>query len=303
MDNNILGTYVNGNTIVAIYKDGTKERYIKSGEIPAPEFPESIDLKITNKCDMGCQFCAEGSTPDGADACLDNSLLDSIPPYTELAIGGGNPLQHPCLLEFLRRMKQKNVICNITVNSAHFMKDTGFIRYLQDKEYIHGLGVSVPAKVHYRFIETLKGFRNTVVHTIAGYTPIQTYELLADHGLNLLILGYKVKGRGADYCAEYNDDISWHIRTLSEYIVDMREYFSAIAFDNLAVRQLKLSERFNPEEMSRLYMGDDGEFTMYIDLVRNQFSKSSSHPMKCINSDSVKDLFGQVHGKENYLWQ
>ena len=101
MDNNILGTYVNGNTIVAIYKDGTKERYIKSGEIPAPEFPESIDLKITNKCDISCQFCAEGSTPDGADACLDDSLLDSIPPYTELAIGGGNPLKHPCLLEFL----------------------------------------------------------------------------------------------------------------------------------------------------------------------------------------------------------
>lgn len=303
MDNNILGTYVNGNTIVAIYKDGTKERYIKSGEIPAPEFPESIDLKITNRCTMGCHFCAESSTPDGVHANLYSPLLDSIHPYTELAIGGGNPLDHPELVGFLYKLKRKHVICNMTVNSEHFMKNLRFIRHLQDLNLIHGLGVSVPAMVHYRFIETLKGFRNTVVHTIAGYTPSQTYDILADHGLNLLILGYKVKGRGADYCAEYNDEISRRIRTLSEQIVDMREYFSAIAFDNLAVRQLKLSERFNPEEMSRLYMGDDGEFTMYIDLVRNQFAKSSSHPMKCINSDSVKDLFGQVHEKENYLWQ
>ena len=303
MDNNILGTYVNGNTIVAIYKDGTKERYIKSGEIPAPEFPESIDLKITNRCTMGCHFCAESSTPDGVHANLYSPLLDSIHPYTELAIGGGNPLDHPELVGFLNELKRKHVICNMTVNSEHFMENLGFIRYLQDLNLIHGLGVSVPARVQYGFIDKLKGFRNTVVHTIAGYTPIHTYALLADHDLNLLILGYKVKGRGVEFCSEFYDDLSEHLCELSEHVTKMRDHFKAIAFDNLAVKQLKLFEKFNPDEMNQLYMGDDGEYTMYIDLVTNKFGKSSSHPMININADSIDSLFAQVHGEENYLWQ
>ena len=46
-----LGTYVNGNTIVVMYTDGTKIRYVRTGEEPAPEYPESIDLKITNMRD------------------------------------------------------------------------------------------------------------------------------------------------------------------------------------------------------------------------------------------------------------
>lgn len=303
MDNNILGTYVNGNTIVAIYKDGTKERYVKDGEVAMPVFPESIDLKITNMCNIGCHFCAESSTPDGAHADLFTHLLYTIQPYTELAIGGGNPLEHPGLLQFLEVMKHKHVICNMTVNSEHFMKNLGFIRYLQDNGLIHGLGVSVPAKVQYGFIDKLKRFRNTVVHTIAGYTPIHTYDLLADHDLNLLILGYKVKGRGAEFCSEFYNDLTRQLGLLSERVVDMREHFRAIAFDNLAVKQLNLSERFNPEEMDRLYMGDDGEYTMYIDLVTRKFGKSSSHPLRNINANSVADLFAQVHGEERYLWQ
>ena len=303
MDNNILGTYVNGNTIVAIYKDGTKERYVKDGEVAMPVFPESIDLKITNMCNIGCHFCAESSTPDGAHADLFTHLLYTIQPYTELAIGGGNPLEHPGLLQFLEVMKHKHVICNMTVNSEHFMKNLGFIRYLQDNGLIHGLGVSVPAELQYGLIDKIKNYKNIVVHTIAGFTPIHTYDLLADHDINLLILGYKVKGRGADYCSDFYGDLTRRLGLLSERVVDMREHFRAIAFDNLAVKQLNLSERFNPEEMDHLYMGDDGEYTMYIDLVTRKFGKSSSHPLRNINANSVADLFAQVHGEEHYLWQ
>ena len=163
MDNNILGTYVNGNTIVAIYKDGTKERYVKDGEVAMPVFPESIDLKITNMCNIGCHFCAESSTPDGAHADLFTHLLYTIQPYTELAIGGGNPLEHPGLLQFLEVMKHKHVICNMTVNSEHFMKNLGFIRYLQDNGLIHGLGVSVPAELQYGLIDKIKNYKNIVI--------------------------------------------------------------------------------------------------------------------------------------------
>ena len=107
-----MKTYKNGNTLVAISEqDGTKIRYIPDGQTPKPVRPESIDIKITNRClvDPPCQMCHEMSGREGRHANLNHPLLDSIEPYTELAIGGGDPFQHPDLESFLTRMKERKV--------------------------------------------------------------------------------------------------------------------------------------------------------------------------------------------------
>ena len=56
----VLGSYKNGNYNVKIFKDGTKIRFNNLDNL-TPEKPESMDLKITNKCDMGCKFCLKPS--------------------------------------------------------------------------------------------------------------------------------------------------------------------------------------------------------------------------------------------------
>lgn len=81
--------YINGNYRVTIYEDGTKEREVPK-DFCKPEFPESIDLKITNKCDMGCAYCHENSTLDGKQGHFAHDFLWTLRPGTELAIGGGN---------------------------------------------------------------------------------------------------------------------------------------------------------------------------------------------------------------------
>lgn len=49
--------YTNGNYNVTLsLKDGTKIRETEEDEF-IPSRPESIDIKITNKCDIGCLFC------------------------------------------------------------------------------------------------------------------------------------------------------------------------------------------------------------------------------------------------------
>ena len=102
MKKQIIAKYTNGNYKVQILSDGTKIRYTKDNAFK-PEFPESIDVKITDYCDMGCAYCHELSTPKGKHANLDILLevLKPLLPGTELAIGGGNPLFHPNLLPFL----------------------------------------------------------------------------------------------------------------------------------------------------------------------------------------------------------
>ena len=292
-----IGSYVNGNTIVVMYDDGTKERYVRDGEKPSPEFPESIDLKITNMCDAGCPMCAECSTPDGKHADLTHPVLYSIKPYTELAIGGGNPLEHPDLHDFLKRMKRMNVICNLTVNQKHFMENLGYLHLLVDHGYIHGLGVSVPDTPAYALIDKLGYFPNAVVHTIAGYTPMSTFHKLEGHNLNLLILGYKNKGRGEGVLHRDLDQIWKRTTDLECYLrKDILHKFKAVAFDNPAVDQLRCKEWMPYKDLKQFYMGDDGEYTMYIDLVKEEYAKSSTHPTKPIGTDVVSELFAKVRG-------
>lgn len=57
---NLIGSYKNGNYKVFIFDDGTMIRHTED-DTYRPEFPDSMDIKITNKCDMGCKFCF---TPD-----------------------------------------------------------------------------------------------------------------------------------------------------------------------------------------------------------------------------------------------
>ena len=46
-----IAKYKNGNYYVRLFDDGTKERFTLEDEF-IPSFPESIDLKITDYCDV-----------------------------------------------------------------------------------------------------------------------------------------------------------------------------------------------------------------------------------------------------------
>ena len=62
--------YPNGNYHVEIFEDGTKIRENNLDFFEA-QFPENIDLKITNYCDVNCAFCHEDSTIRGEHSILD----------------------------------------------------------------------------------------------------------------------------------------------------------------------------------------------------------------------------------------
>src|SRR5574339_136384 len=103
---NTLYSYTNGNTYVRLFEDGTKERIVKEENIFVTH-PESIDVKITNYCDANHSFCHEKSTIAGTHANLDLliKILSPLPAGVEIAIGGGNPLSHPNILDFLRKLR------------------------------------------------------------------------------------------------------------------------------------------------------------------------------------------------------
>lgn len=293
----LLSIYKNGNTTVTRWDDGTTTRYTEDDEF-RPDFAENCDVKITDRCDGGCQFCYEGCTPLGKHGdILNDTFINSLHPYTELALNG-NDLSHPYLIAFLSKLKEKKVIANLTVNQIHFERFYYFIKELLDKKLIWGLGISLREPTD-AFINLVKEIPNAVIHTINGILTGIDLNRLANHDLKILILGYKTTGRGLEYRSNNMSDLTIN----SEYLYGMlpiitkENWFKNISFDNLAIRQLNIKRLMTEEEWNNFYMGDDGTFTFYIDLVNQTFSKNSviakvkSIP---INGMTVDEMFKVV---------
>lgn len=49
-----------------------------------------------------------------------------------------------------------------------------------------------------------------------------------------------------------------------------------VSFDNLSIEHLKVREIIGEEKWKDFYMGGDGQYTMYVDLVKNECAKSST---------------------------
>ena len=145
-----------------------------------PEKPESMDIKITNKCDMGCAFCHENSTPDGLHGDIMNlKFIETLLPYTELAIGGGNPLTHPDLIPFLEKCKALKLVPSMTINQYHFMKPEyeELIDKLVNEKLIYGLGISLTVASD-EFINKIKKYPNAVIHIINGVQSLNQVKKL-----------------------------------------------------------------------------------------------------------------------------
>lgn len=288
----LLGRYKNGNFVTTILSDGTKIRETEDDEF-IPSFAENMDCKISNYCDMGCKFCHEGSTPDGKFGdILNEKFINTLHPYQEIAIGGGDATSHPDLIPFLQKLKEQKVIANMTVNQIHFEKKQELIKKLVDEKLIYGLGVSLvnPTK---HFIELIKQYPNAVIHVINGVLKPSDIKVLEDNDLKMLILGYKHLRRGNEYFEEEQNDIEVKQKWLYENLEDIIQKFKVVSFDNLAIEQLDVKRLLTQEEWDEFYMGDDGVITYYIDMVERKFAQSSTAPFdkRYDLLDSVDDMF------------
>lgn len=288
----LLGRYKNGNFVATILSDGTKIRETKDDEF-IPSFAENMDVKICNYCDMECKFCHEGSSLHGKfGAILNEKFIDTLHPYQEIAIGGGDATSHPDLIPFLQKLKERKVIANMTVNQIHFEKKQELIKQLVDEKLIYGLGVSLvnPTK---HFIELIKQYPNAVIHVINGVLKPSDIKALENNNLKMLILGYKHLRRGNEYFEEEQNDIETKQQWLYENLEDIIQKFKVVSFDNLAIEQLDVKRLLTQEEWDEFYMGDDGKVTYYVDMVERKFAQSSTAPFdkRYDLLDSVDDMF------------
>lgn len=271
----LLGIYKNGNFTTKIFSDGTKVRETEDDEFVAA-FAENMDIKISNYCDMGCKFCHEGSTKNGKHGdILSEKFIETLHPYQEVALGGGDATSHPDLIPFLQKLKDRKVIVNMTVNQKHFEQKQDLIRKLVDEKLIYGIGVSLVNPTD-EFISLIKQYPNAVIHVINGVLRPSDIEALSDKNLKMLILGYKQLRRGNEWYNEDHENIVVKQMWLKDNLAEIINHFKVVSFDNLAIEQLDVQRLMSKEEWDEFYMGDDGTMTYYIDMVERKFAKSST---------------------------
>lgn len=294
----VLGVYKNGNYTVSIFSNGTKIRRTDddNDDELVPVFAENCDVKITDKCDGGCPFCYEGCTANGKHGdILNYKFLDTLHPYTELAING-NDLSHPDLVAFMLTMKEKKIILNMTVNQIHFEKNFNKIKQWIDDGLIYGLGVSLREPTD-EFIDMISQIPNAVIHVINGIVSISELRRLSGRNLKVLVLGYKRLRRGENYYEE-NDYIVTELQAdLSAClfpVIMKNGWFKVVSCDNLAIEQLHVKEHVPEKQWKKIYAGDDGTHTFYIDMVEGTFGKNSLATERYSIMDSIDDMFQKI---------
>ena len=290
----LLSKYRNGNYNVAIFDDGTKIRY-NDLDCLIPEFPESMDMKISNYCPFNCPMCHEKSSEDGEyGKILHHPFIKTLHSGTELALGGGAVTYHPDLIPFLEELKEQGVLPSITINQREWEETK--IDYLINNQLIYGLGVSF-TNADDEVWDKILSYPNAVVHLIAGYHSRDVFEYFANKGAKILILGYKNWGRGEDYFKNYSNQIKVRMRELKEILPTLFTKCKVVSFDNLSIKQLDIRTVIGEEKWKEFYMGDDGQYTMYVDMVKQECAKSSTSPDRFPLSE-FNNLWNEIKAKE-----
>jgi hypothetical protein len=159
---------------------------------------------------------------------------------------------------------------------------------------VKGVGISITCDIEYissQLSRLTSLTENLVYHLIAGYNNIDVIPSLSLFSKKILVLGYKEVGRGKSYKELRNAEVDENI---NQWYMFIAKYFdeNLISFDNLAVKQLNVKRFFTDEEFNKFFMGEDGTFTFYIDLVKQEFAKSSTSNIRTpIANMNIKEMF------------
>jgi len=257
--------------------------------------PELIDLKITDFCDVGCSFCYQGSTKEGIHADFENvrkaiKMVTVGNVITEFAIGGGEPTTHPKFINILKEINTRKGIANFTTKSKKWFKESEIVQAV--KEYVTGLAYSIDTAEEFQEFLDLhaKAFFSDnsqpwgspegpkiYIHLIPEIMStedfreilglVEQYNLSEGRGryVTITILGFKQLGRAQNIERQLQPEIIDIFMELKHTPIGIDTKF---AHDYQEYLDSKNIDR-------RLYTTEEGQFSMYIDAVKERAYRSS----------------------------
>lgn len=193
-DKNALAFFDNTN--------GTKIR-LAVGKYTKSEYPELVDIKITDYCAFGCVFCYQGSTVEGKHASYENLQLIikrlAEAKVFEIAAGGGEPTDHPDFIRMLKDFHAAGIVPNFTTRSLGWVKRN----WKEIEPYIGAFAYSADTIQHLESAASM--FKDIPkerinIHYIMGLQNevhfVEFMKKAHDLEFRVTLLGYKTTGRG-----------------------------------------------------------------------------------------------------------
>ena len=307
-------------------QSGTKVRFsfVEDSNADKSEYPELVDLKITDYCKKGCHYCYQGSTPKGKHA--DTSFIQTVSRILmdlevfEVSLGGGEPTEHPGLLSIIDSFYYSGIVVNLTtrnedwlIENQHKLRGVGAIGFSVDSsskllDQLSKIRSSIPN------INTDLGLKFTVqvvVGTCNEYELKHILEICKTFHITVLLLGWKYTHRGSrgpKECEEVNLipllDSFW-----GELQISQRGEFTPwegpnISFDTTLVNQMQEWLDFHADRWC--FTTREGAHSMYIDGVEKTLHKSSYDTddgvsfYSTVNADGSVDSLA-LHIKKYFL--
>lgn len=265
------------------------------------ETPELVDVKITDYCPFGCEFCYQSSTRDGVHASLETletvfaSLRDME--VFEVALGGGEPTMHPDFAKILQTLRTDyGLTPNFTTFTNKWINDEAKLDAVF--KYARGIGVSIHSIQDFEKIPPII----KALDDKAGYgsspPPIEPYQVpyylnhqvvaqhvvgslsldetikLIDHafklGVQLLLLGYKTVGFGG---ITGSHDMSGLEMALKLSVENHHRQLNLSIDTAMAQNFPKLCEALDVDGI--FVIPEEGKFSCYIDAVDKLYGPSS----------------------------
>lgn len=282
-----------------------------------PEYPELVDMKITNACEHNCPFCYMASTPNGKHADKKDvfHIVNKFKIKTEFALGGGNVLLHPNFKDIVKHIHNNNHIANITIRYDD-VKTINERKVLKNaiKKYVSGIGLSVQKAsdidVANEFIfEMLNLGKHISLHIIPEmigvdesiailnrmaeinrdqYDATKNDYDIPTNTCRVLFLGFKQEGRAKDINNKIlltaNDLYNLNIAAGYRFNVDT-------AFINTYDEWFKNNYDHNEIFLTR----HEGEYSMFIDAVNCKAYTSSYKDDGAIDIYGDKDEYDYNH--------
>jgi len=254
---------------------GTKAR-VSLDDSPPPAhstYPELIDVKITDFCAKGCDYCYQQSTPKGSHA--DSFYLQRLAgacgtmKVFEVAIGGGEPTAHPDFIHTLELFRGSGVVPSFSTRCLAWMKDQAKARKISDLCGSWALSADYATDILIaRETASKAGIKMPAIHIVIGANPWEVTRELIDQcvelRLRMVLLGFKTVGLGNGY--EEHDNSGWL------NMVKSRKCTVSIDTTLAAKFEKELEEAAIPQW---LLERKEGCHSMYVDAVAGTMGPSS----------------------------
>jgi hypothetical protein len=247
--------------------------------------PELVDVKITNYCAKGCNFCYQSSTTEGLHAPMADiqKVFETLAAMEvfEIAIGGGEPTSHPDFGNILILAKGLKMKPNFTTLTDAWLEDDALIDIV--RETVGGIGVSCLDKKGLALVEkidtALKGTRGytrvkIMAQHVVGSVPLEvTGEFINaafEKGIPVLLLGFKDVGFGATY---KRHDVG-EVETFLALAVGQHHKGVSLSVDTALVDTFPgFLKALNVPDA--LVSSPEGKFSCYVDAVEMTMGASS----------------------------